>query len=486
MGDSKPHTVCVIGGGMSGLLTGALLAKNGYKVTVLEKNAIIGGGLQSFRRGDAVFNTGMQVFVGYGINFALEHLLNYVGIPKEELQPIPSDTSAQEIIWIDENHSYRLPRGRVAYEQYLISHFPKEREGIHLFLDAIYEIGNTFDYFFLRPMRSHPETIKYASLTADQLIRQYIHDENLIKLIGYTSIHIGQNLSKAPAMELGMIMTLYIEGSWHLVGGNIRFAQMLEKVINNAGGKVINNSEVKKIHVGERKIEWVETINGNRYYADTFVASISPHLLLSMADDEVFRPATKVRLNTYYNKFSGFAVFLKFKEKSFPYFNSSIFIPLQKEDDVLPQYINLITPSIEYQDEWARTMEIYVPCRYDIFEPWENTITGNRNDEQYERKKEELAQQTIEYVAQYIPSLTDAIESVYVGTSLTLRDYYGNRKGGTYSQQGLFIPVKTRMDNLFLTGQSIMYQGLFGVATTSILSAETILKRSLINEISKS
>ena len=47
MSNQNPHTVCVIGGGMSGLFTGALLAKNGYKVTVLEKNHIIGGGLLS-------------------------------------------------------------------------------------------------------------------------------------------------------------------------------------------------------------------------------------------------------------------------------------------------------------------------------------------------------------------------------------------------------------------------------------------------------
>ena len=76
MSESNPHTVCIIGGGMSGLFTGALLAKNGYKVTVLEKNHIIGGGLQSFRRGDAVFNTGLQVFCGYGKEYALSLFLD--------------------------------------------------------------------------------------------------------------------------------------------------------------------------------------------------------------------------------------------------------------------------------------------------------------------------------------------------------------------------------------------------------------------------
>ena len=40
----------VIGGGLGGLMTAAILSKEGCKVTVLEKNAIIGGGLQSFSR----------------------------------------------------------------------------------------------------------------------------------------------------------------------------------------------------------------------------------------------------------------------------------------------------------------------------------------------------------------------------------------------------------------------------------------------------
>ena len=38
------NSAVIIGGGIGGLFTGAFLAKNGIKVTVLEKNSIIGGG----------------------------------------------------------------------------------------------------------------------------------------------------------------------------------------------------------------------------------------------------------------------------------------------------------------------------------------------------------------------------------------------------------------------------------------------------------
>ena len=35
--------ICIIGAGIGGLTAGALLVKNGYKVTIFEKESILGG-----------------------------------------------------------------------------------------------------------------------------------------------------------------------------------------------------------------------------------------------------------------------------------------------------------------------------------------------------------------------------------------------------------------------------------------------------------
>ena len=48
---------------MGGLFTGALLARNGYRVTVLEQNAAVGGGLQTFVRSGERFETGMHMLL---------------------------------------------------------------------------------------------------------------------------------------------------------------------------------------------------------------------------------------------------------------------------------------------------------------------------------------------------------------------------------------------------------------------------------------
>lgn len=55
----------IIGGGLGGLFTGAFLSKEGVEVTVLEKNNVIGGGLQCFKRNGTCFETGMHILGGF-------------------------------------------------------------------------------------------------------------------------------------------------------------------------------------------------------------------------------------------------------------------------------------------------------------------------------------------------------------------------------------------------------------------------------------
>ena len=80
----------IIGAGMGGLFCGALLARRGVKVTVLEKNAAIGGGLQTFARGSETFETGMHVAGGFNEGGILNSLCRYLGI-MDRLKVRPSD-----------------------------------------------------------------------------------------------------------------------------------------------------------------------------------------------------------------------------------------------------------------------------------------------------------------------------------------------------------------------------------------------------------
>ncbi len=484
MNNSQKKTVCIIGGGMSGLFTGALLAKNGYKVTVLEKNHIIGGGLQSFRRGDAVFNTGLQAFGGLENGMILQRLLSYLNIKQDDLNITALNESAECIVWTDKNHCFYLPKGENNFISYLIQNFPREKDGIIKLFECVDEISRTFDYIWLRKPQQHTEIGKYIGVSAEQLIRRYLSDETLISLLGHFTIHHGYQFKLVSALEFGMMTKLMISGLYTIIDGTINFALGLEKYINKLGGEVKHGIEIEKINVENKTVKSVKSVDDEIFNADIFVSAITPKLLLDMTEAPIFRNASKIRIEEHQNTFSSFIVYVRLKDNSFPFINSWIFVPTITKRIDIPNYISIVTPPIQNQGKWAKTMEIFVPAYYKDFQQWEDTTTGKRGND-YEIYKTHIANEILNQVNNYYPGIHQCIDKIYTSSPLTVRDYYNNPQGATFSQSGLFLPVRTNVDNLFLSGQGVMYHTLLGVAVTSIMTAENILGRSLIEEIAK-
>ena len=80
---TKQKKVIIIGSGLGGLSTGAILAKNGYDVSVLEQNNQAGGCLQCFTRRGAKFETGMHFIGSAAPGQTLYKLMRYLEIDKE-------------------------------------------------------------------------------------------------------------------------------------------------------------------------------------------------------------------------------------------------------------------------------------------------------------------------------------------------------------------------------------------------------------------
>ena len=279
-------------------------------------------------------------------------------------------------------------------------------------------------------------------------------------------------------------MNLYIEGGWRMAGGNLPFAKQMAQFIHEKGGKVYNNSEVSKVTAENRKIISVETSDGQIFVADQYVCAIPPKTFLQITSGEVLRPTTYDRIMEFNNDSSCYICHVKLKPNSMRYRNNLIFIPTPITDKSLPHYISMLTPPTLNQSKWADTVEILTFTRYGEYKQWEDTKTRKRGAD-YEAKKEQLVQQTIAYISRFYPELSEAVDTVYVSTPLTIKDYYGNPDGAVYAQQGMFAPVKNKAANLFMTGQSVQYQGLFGTLTTSIAVAEIMMGKSLIGEIAK-
>ena len=132
------------------MVTGALLAKEGFQVTVLEKNAIIGGGLQTFKRHGASFPTGMHIFGGFQEDGNLRKLFEYLGV-MDQISLQPTDKNASDVVTVlNEGKTYQLPQGKEQYIAYLSAMFPAEKEQIKAYIDRLFELSKEEDLFYLR------------------------------------------------------------------------------------------------------------------------------------------------------------------------------------------------------------------------------------------------------------------------------------------------------------------------------------------------
>ena len=105
-------TALIIGGGLGGLFAGAILAKEGVGVTILEKNHIIGGGLQSFRRMGLSFDTGMHVLAGMEEGQSIRRLCEWLGIyDKIRLHHIGPDI-IDTLFFGEDGKFYDIGKGR--------------------------------------------------------------------------------------------------------------------------------------------------------------------------------------------------------------------------------------------------------------------------------------------------------------------------------------------------------------------------------------
>ncbi|WP_290874914.1 FAD-dependent oxidoreductase [Gracilimonas sp.] len=93
---NQDYDAIIIGSGMGGMSAAAMLAKDGFKVLILEKAHAPGGCSSSYFRKGYVFESGATTLIGFDENQPLWKLEKETGIqiPREEITPSMS-------VWID-------------------------------------------------------------------------------------------------------------------------------------------------------------------------------------------------------------------------------------------------------------------------------------------------------------------------------------------------------------------------------------------------
>ena len=489
-------TAIIIGGGLGGLFTGAILSKEGFRVTVLEKNASIGGGLQTFKRFGETFDTGMHVIGGMQQGGNIYRICQYLGImDKVQLMPVDDDCT-DSLYFAEDKATYHIQKGKEGFVNSLSAYFPEEKENLEAYVEAIFAITDNVNLFNLRPSSS--ELVVHSEeflMSADAFIAKYIHDPKLRSVVAYMNPLYGGRHDETPAFIHAIITALYINGASRFVGGSDRFANLLASVITEAGGTVVTNDGVEWIEVNQRHVDYVRTRQGKQYQGDYYISAIHPCTMLRLMPEKAFPKAYRDRLNEIPNSYSAFSVYIKLKPNTFKYINHSEYYMTKYADiwnfgehheDGWPLGFLFMTPPEDNQGEYSNKALVTAPMLFDEVEKWADTTVGHRGAD-YEAWKEDRTHRLLACIEEIHPGFKACIDKINASSPLTIRDFYGVKDGAlsgyskdyknlVFSQ----VPVVTKVDNLLLTGQNNNLHGFCGVPLTAINTAEAILGRNYV------
>ncbi len=494
--------ITVIGGGIGGLFAGAFLAGNGRKVTVLEKNPTAGGGLQCFYRDGKIYETGMHIMGGFGSEGTLTSICRYLGIlDKLDIEHI-SPECCDELYYAVDGRSWKIPSGRERFVAELSRMFPEEGEGIRSYVDDIYAMTRHFGLFYLKPsefnMLTLPEALKEP---ADEFIARKVGNPVLRELLAYLSPLYGGVRGHSPVYIHALINVLYINGASRFRGGSQQLADALVGVIVENGGRVLCGKEVESLEIRDRRVTAVRTFDGALFEPDTVVSAIHPVELLRMVPDGTFLKVFKDRVNSIASTHSAFSLYIDLEEGAFPYIDHTCYYSDRYGDmweqadgecERWPRTFMYMTPPDRNQGRYASRLLVHCPMSFRHVEKWVDTAVGRRGAD-YLEWKSRCAEEILKRLDARYPGFRGGVRKIYSSSPLTIRDYFGTKEGAicgffkdASSLTDSYLPIQTKVRNLFLTGQNIILHGICGVPLTAIHTAEAILgKNVIVDEINR-
>lgn len=486
----------IIGSGLGGLECAYTLSKEGYKVCVLEKNRQLGGNLQIFSRDKVIFDTGVHYIGGLDPGQNLHQFFRYYGL-MDKLKLKRMDPNGFDRITFDgDEKEYPHAMGYENFAERLLAFFPKEKTAIDSYCDKIQKICDAFPVYRLRKEPFDALKLEFLEVGAKNFIDSLTSNKKLRSVLAGSNPLYAGDADKTPLYAHALTINTYIESAWKCVDGGAQISNLLAKSIREMGGDIFNYAEVTKFTFNnEKAIQSVETADGRVFEGRQFISNIHPTQTLKMIPEGMVKPSYRKRLVSLDNSISVFTVHLVFKPESFPYLNynyyhsktADVWAPLHYKEEDWPENYILFVPATTRSDKYAEGMNIMSYMRYEEVKPWEDTyhtIPKNRNSrgQDYEEWKDEKAQRMITELEKKFPGIRAAIKSYYTSTPLSYRDYIGTSDGSMYGivkdyndPWNSFISPRTKVPNLYWTGQNLNMHGILGVTVSSLVTCARFL-----------
>jgi len=491
--------ILIVGAGIGGLSTAIRLAAQGHHVTILERQAQVGGKMNRVEMNGFSFDTGPSLIT---MPYVLEDLFRSAQrTPTDYLDLVPLDITCRYFYrdglllnaWRDHDRLAEEFARLNAHDGAAFYRFLDHARNIYQaaadpFL--YHSLGNPFDVLrtFIRyVLRGHPHSeaqglgentstllsrlkAVLAALSPETLHssnRDFFEDEHLRQLFDRYATYNGSSPYQVASVYSIIPYVELTDGGWYPRGGIYAVAQALERLARELGVVIETYCEVRRILVEHNEARGVVLADGRVLRSDIVIANsdvVTTHReLLSPA---VSKQSSVHRLEQLEPSCSGFVLLLGV-DKQYPQLaHHNIFFSDDYHaefDDLFKRHIPIANPTI-YVCNTSRSDPTQAPPGHEnLFVLVNAPYLTTKSD--WQREAPMYRDRILNLLASYTQiDLSDLREHIVCEAILTPEDFqekYGANAGSIYglSSNARMAPFtrpgnKSKIHNLYFVGGS--------------------------------